>query len=273
MIIDSHVHVCGPPYSEDTLSFHVYDGRVIPISKTRTKCSPDSLLRDMDECNIDIAFISVLEGWTTNEELSKIIKAHPKRFVGYAWVKNPKNGKESVKELDHAVRVLGHKGLKLHSGLQGFSPSDPEILPLIRHSASLDVPIYIHTFPWPPGTFQMNLPEHIDTLKSRVPEAKIIIGHMGGQRFLDLLTLVGLPDVYADTSCTLNIITEMWGIEFASKFIRMLGVDNVLFGSDWYGDISRVTSWNLEIFEKMSLTKEEKDKILGENARKLMNLT
>ena len=68
--------------------------------------------------------------------------------------------------------------------------------------------------------FHSNLPEHLDTLKKRVPEATLIVGHMGGVRFLDLLTIAQQPGIYVETSWTLMMIADLFGADFATRFIR-----------------------------------------------------
>jgi len=66
---------------------------------------------------------------------------------------------------------------------------------------------------------------------------------------------------------------DLFGINFATRFIRKIGVDNVIFGSDWMGTSSSLRkemNAQLDIIKKMSLTKEQKEKILGENIRKIL---
>ena len=68
-------------------------------------------------------------------------------------------------------------------------------------------------------------------------------------------------------------IVDLFGISFATRFIRNIGVDNVVFGSDWMGTSSSLhkeMNAQLNIIKKMSLAKEEKEKILGENIRKIL---
>ena len=103
-------------------------------------------------------------------------------------------------------------------------------------------------------------------LKKSVPEATIIVGHMGGPRFLDLLTAAY---DYAETSVTLPMIVDLFGISFAARFIRRIGIDRVIFGSDWSGTVNSIVN-QLSLIQKMSLTREEKEKILGENIRKVL---
>lgn len=272
MIIDSHVHLCEPPHNQDKLSLKMADGRVLNLDVTRADASVDRLLRDMDECQVDQALVMAIIDWVSNESLSELVRAHPTRLVGFAWVTNPRDGDESVRQLDKAVNELGLRGLKLHPDAQGFSTADPEIVPLIRRAAELDIPILIHSHPGimgVPGHFHSDLPEHFDTLKKRVPEATLIVGHMGGVRFLDLLTIAGQQGVYVETSWTLTMIADLFGIDFATRFIRRLGVDNVLYGSDWFGPHKEMSN-QLSLIEKMDLTPEERGKILGGNIRRVL---
>ena len=59
-------------------------------------------------------------------------------------------------------------------------------------------------------------------------------------------------------------------MDFAERLIRRLGVDKVVFGSDWIGSSSRMTKENMDLINTMNFTREEKEKILGENIRKVL---
>lgn len=269
LIIDSHIHIGEQTPVDGVVSFKLADGTDASIQlEEGADLSVNRLLNDMDECHVDKALVVAFSEIASNEFLSKVVKAHPKRIVGFAWINNPRTS-QSVGELEKAVNELGLKGLKLHPGCQAFTPADREILPLIRRAADFNIPIYIHTFPWPPGYFHHCLVEHIDVLKKRVPKATIIIGHIGGPRFLDLIPIAPLPGVYAETSWGLTMIADLFGIDFATRFVRRIGVDNVVFGSDWMGT-NNERNEQLSVIQKMSLTREEKEKILRENIRKVL---
>ena len=224
----------------------------------------------MDTHNVDMALVNAFPGAITNEQLSKVVKEHQTRLVGFAWIDNPLDAKESVREFEEAVNVLGLKGLKLHPGLQGFSPADPRIYPLIREAAELSIPIFIHMAPWPLGTFEYHKPEHLHTLKEHVPDATIMVGHIAYQRFMDLLILMWAPGIHVETSNGLEMIASLHGIKFAERLIRRMGVNRVVFGSDWMGQVERMADENMTIITKMDFTKEEKDNILGETIRTVL---
>jgi predicted TIM-barrel fold metal-dependent hydrolase len=273
LIIDSHVHIAGPPLNQEYIQCNIADGSVITLPFKRTDCSVNHLLQAMDAYNIDMACVNAFSGAVTNEFLSKILEEKEKRFIGFAWIDKPLEEEEAVEELHNAVTTLGFKGLKLHPGVQGFNPADPKIYPLIRKAAELKIPIFIHMFPWPPGTFHYYKPENISTLKKHVPDASIMVGHMVPQHFMELETLAWEPGIYIETSFGLETIASLYGIKFAEKLIRRIGINKIVFGSDWMGTQdgnARIADYNLKIFDNMDLTKEEKEKILGENIREVL---
>jgi len=270
LIIDGHVHICGPPLNQEYVNARLWDGSIVTLPVKRADASVDRLLQDMNENNIDKAFACAMNGVVTNEYLSKVVREHNSRIVGFAWIDNPLDKTKSVETLETAVSELGLRGLKLHPGIQNFSPADPRIYPLIRKAAELKIPIFIHMTPWPLGTFDNHKPEYVDTLKKNVPDATIIVGHMAWQRFMDLLTLVWESGIYVETSHGLSMIADLYGVDFAERLTRRLGVDKVVFGSDWTGSSSRMRKENMDLINKMNLTWEEKEKILGENIRKVL---
>ena len=275
MIIDGHVHICGPPLNQDYIEITLANESLITLPFKRVDCSVDHLLQAMDTHNIDMALVNAFSGAVTNEQLSQIIKEHKERLKGFAWIDKPLNEGDSTREMEAAFTKLGLRGLKLNPGTQQFSPADPKVFPLIKKASDLKIPIFIHTYPWPLDAFEYTKPEHIYILKKHVPDAIILVGHTAYQRFMDLIPLVSYPGIYVETSFGLEMIADLYGIKFAERFIRRIGIDKIVYGSDWMGTQDgkeRIVDNNFSIFDKMNLTKEEKAKILGENIRKVMEL-
>lgn len=120
MIIDSHVHIAGPPLNQEYIRCNIADGSVITLPFKRVDCSVNHLLQAMDAYNIDVACVNAFSGAVNNEFLSKVLEEHQKRFIGFAWIDKPLVEEEAVEELHDAVTTLGFKGLKLHPGVQEF---------------------------------------------------------------------------------------------------------------------------------------------------------
>lgn len=240
----------------------------------RRACHVDLLLKDMDDRDVEKAIVMGVPECITNEQLAQIVKRHPDRIIGFAGVHDPKTS-ESVHDLETGVKEHGLRGLKLHPDLHSFSPADKEIVPLIQCAADLKVPTLIHSYPggMRRGYFGKGSPEHIDTLKSHVPEATIIIGHMGFPRYLDMITLGQIPGVYVETSWGLTSIAELNGLEYTARLLRLIGVDNVLYGSDWISPAVGVEMVKqIGLINRLDLTRGEKEKILGGNISRILDL-
>ena len=77
--------------------------------------------------------------------------------------------------------------------------------------------------------------------------------------------LIGAPNVYYDTSSALWVITP----EFAAEQIHKLGVDKVMFGTDYP---VMLANHELERLYALGLTDEELDKICYFNAKKFLGI-
>jgi predicted TIM-barrel fold metal-dependent hydrolase len=100
-----------------------------------------------------------------------------------------------------------------------------------------------------------------------------MVGHFAYQHFMDLLPLASAPGIYIETSFGLEMIVSLHGVRFAERLIRRIGIDRIVFGSDWMGTQdgnARIADNNLNIIDKMELTQEEKSKILGENIQNVL---
>jgi predicted TIM-barrel fold metal-dependent hydrolase len=267
MIIDCHVHICEPPLDNSQLSRTNIDGSQVSWVGTRSDASYERLNEVMVKKRIDHAIIMGLEGIVSNEYLGELVSSNS-TLSGFAWVEDPKKP-EAIQELDTAILDHGLSGLKLHPGLHSFFPSQPEIVPLIRKAAELEIPVLIHCYPWPPGFHENNLPYHLDSLKRKVPEASIIVVHMGHINFHDMVILTRHPGLVVESSWGLTLMAELNGPEYVTRFLRRIGIDKIVYGSDWFepnGEMER----QLSLIEQLGLTQSEKEMILGENISKFM---
>ena len=267
MIIDSHVHVFAPNSLQHDIIFTLADGTHFRPGIKIESASPESLIVDMDKNNVNKAVIQSLST-STNEFISDLIKKHPDRFIGFGWVDDPKDY-ESANQLVKVVKHQGLSGLKLHPDLQGFKASDCEIVPLIEKTVELNVPVLMHQMQGFPGYYYDNMSWHLDVLTHRVPEARIIVGHMYGNRFMDLVPLMDRPNVYAESSWGLSFIADLYGLDFLYRFIKKIGAEKLLFGSDWIGSHGEMER-QLDIINRLKLGRDERVQILGGNISKLI---
>lgn len=176
-------------------------------------------LAAMDEAGIDLQILSlaalgieklapadqtvVMRG--VNDEAAAAVKVHPDRFAAFATLglKEPAN---AVKELQRCITQLGFKGVLLDGTTDGKFLDAPEFFPVLEAAAAMGVPVYVHPAPPPKQVGDIyfgGLPEdaghllsiagwgwHAETglhilrlivsgVMDRLPQLKIIVGHMG----------------------------------------------------------------------------------------------
>ncbi len=114
-------------------------------------------LRDMDEAGIDTQVLSLTapgceqfspaDGTTlakkTNDELAKVIRRYPDRFVGLAALA-PQSPSEAADELERVVKELGLKGAKVHSHVGNTYLDDKRYWVIFEKAEKLGVPVYLH---------------------------------------------------------------------------------------------------------------------------------
>ena len=126
------------------------------------------------------------------------------------------------------------------------------------------LPIMIHC-----GDFRYNYsnPEHLKPFLERFPDLTVIGAHFAGWSMWEKATeeLAGTPNLFVDCSSSLYALSP----ETAKDLIHAYGADKVLWATDF--PMWESTS-EMEMFNKIDLTEEERNLILYENAAKLLGL-
>ena len=178
--------------------------------------------------------------------------------------------------------AAGIRGIKLHPPYQQVDFDDERYLRVLRKAAALRMPVLIHAGKdvGLPGAEQAT-PEKVRRALDRVPDATLILAHMGGWRCWETVEklLPGYP-VYLDTSFALGSMLPsgdgfyktagelaMLTPEGFMDLVRAFGPERILFGSDcpWSDQaeyLARVAA--------LPLTEDERAAILGGNAEKLL---
>ncbi len=81
---------------------------------------------------------------TSNEDVAKFCREQGPRFIGFAGV-DPHKGMAAVRELEHAVRELGLRGLNLQCFEHKLHVNDKKMYPLYAKCIELGIPVNIHT--------------------------------------------------------------------------------------------------------------------------------
>jgi uncharacterized protein len=176
-------------------------------------------IADMDAAGIDVQVLShtvpgaeVLEAnraipgaRAANDDLAKIVAAHPDRFAAFAALPM-RDPSAAASELARTVGELGFKGAMISGLIEDRFLDDLMFLPVLEKAAELGVPLYVHPS-FPPksvmqtyyGGLEPVLADHLATagwgwhsetalhllrlvvtgVFDRIPELQVVIGHMG----------------------------------------------------------------------------------------------
>lgn len=242
----------------------------------------DDFIAEMDRLGIDVAGLAAIVptspelGDSSNEFIYECVQRYPERLFG--WCSVVPYELAAPAQLEHYVRDMGFKGLKLHPPIQGFAPSDPRIFPTIRKAIELDVPILIHTgvIYIQHARIRFGDPLEIDDLALAVPEAKIVMAH--GDPLGPHAAMVGKhPNVYMDTSIHFATFARLIpGLGETIIMRHVTGItpvqDKVMFGSDTAPTVLERFAENLEPIKALNVPDDVKSKLLGGNAARLLKL-
>lgn len=299
MIIDGHCHV----WDEESMSEDLKEMLVILANQLNLDLemildgTHERLIEEMDEAGIDKTCICALDyefhfrgelsykGY--NDRVAEMITEYPKRLIGFAGI-DPRRQTKAIMELERCILDLGFTGVKLWP-LTGFYPDDKEYYPFYERVKELGAPIFCHTGMGPAKTYlKYCRPAYVDTVAVDFPEIKIIMAHMGDPWTEEAFAVAAKnPNVYLDISAWEPVLKR---VPFAfyqtlTQAKMTCGVDKILFGTDWplFTPMLSLSEWvegikNMEFppaLKMMGLpefTEEEKNKILGENAAKVLGL-
>jgi hypothetical protein len=241
VIIDAHMHVDDVP----ALGW---------------KLDAALCVRRMDEAGIERGVVmTITDAPEVNpralELVAEAMAAFPGRLEAFARI-HPWYGEEAVALLERAFE-LGFKGLKLHPVTTIAHPSGEDTLRLVRLAAAHGAPTLFHC-----GDEPLSTPLAIASAAAAVPEATVILGHMGGYFHVDEAIEVAerLP----------NIVLETSAMPYPAKIreaVERIGANRVLYASD-----GPACSPRLEV-EKVRLAELEpaaERLVLGENAARLL---
>lgn len=236
----------------------------------------EDILTLMDKCGIDKAVITSLSSVfyynyeIGNREVGIASKKHPDRFIPFAVINlNFINWKDHLKECVSKYKV---KGIKLHPDYHKYSLLTEEASKLFEEARKLGLPVFIQTslldMRHHPGyCFVQEYPilEVAQTIE-RHPENVFIIG--GGKHFSSMVQRLLK---YCPRSKNFYIATDGLGGPFDcfERLTEQIGSSRLLFGTRMpilYAEASKL------MIEKSEIKEEDKNKILGENAAKLLSL-
>jgi predicted TIM-barrel fold metal-dependent hydrolase len=241
--------------SDHTAANHLREQQEPATGKRR-----DHWLREMDSNNL----------WGC-----EIGRAHPE-FLPFINVDPILMDAVSIRQRVREAVSRGARGIILLPGQHGFYGNDRRAWPIYEMAQSFKLPILAQTGDAGPlpagGRGHWGRPRYFGDVAIAFPRLQLILGHLGKGYESEIAVLTRrYRNVYTETSARLTGLDEVgrWTPAEAVTWFRLIGIDRILLGTQWpLFDPRQV----IETLRKLSLTPEEKRKILGENAKRVLQL-
>jgi len=280
MIIDFHTHIFP-----DKISVAVID-KLSRTSKTVafTDGTISGLQKSME--NFGVGMSVILPVATNSAQVEKInnsaIELNEKYFDrGIISFASMHPDFENYRAELSRLKNSGFKGIKIHPVYQDTNLNDKKYLNIFYRAAELDLIVVTHAgldigFP---GVVRCS-PQMSKNVVEEIGEFKFVLAHMGGWKNWDeVLNILGDKKIFLDTSFSTGKIIprsdSVWRDEDLNlldakkflQFVKIFGAEKILFGTD-----SPWTSVknSIDFIKNLPITDAEKNKILGENAKNLL---
>ena len=203
-----------------------------------------------------------------NDALIKLAEDSGRFFFPVCSV-HPTDGLAALREIDRVV-AAGAAWLKLHPNTQRFDVADPAVAMVVRKAAEHGLPVLFDAYsPW-----DANQPGKFVDLAMAVPGSRLILAHAHGPSFPQLLiydVFARYPEwrrnVWVDISVTATMLAGSPFAEQLAWVLRRVGVDRVVFGSDYPLDDPLAA---VRAVQDLGFTDEEQAAILYGNADALL---
>lgn len=250
----------------------------------RVEFTVPGLLRELDAQGIGHGVVLQLhqapDVAATLAEGQKLFEASGGRLLRTSTV-DPTRGESVVADAVHQwERTEGLVAIKLYPGYRHFYPHDPRLAPVFDFAARRGLVVMIHQGDTmdPDGLVKYARPIEVDEVAVRYRDVPIVLCHLGNPWIEETAELVYKnPNVYTDTSGLLGPPSLPYFPAMVERCRRLLaglletvgGCDRVLYGSDWpLESIAAAVS----VVEGLDLSREDREAILGGNARRLFRL-
>lgn len=163
------------------------------------------------------------------------------------------------------VKELGLLGIKLHPDYQDTYFDDIRYMRILDYASEIGLVSIVHA-----GVdvgFPDNVrctPQHIRRVVDEVAPENLVLAHYGGfNMWEDVEELLAGKNVYLDTAFIVGYLEE----ETFLRILKKHGADRILYATDhpWSGQKE-----TLEYLRGLAIEKEDLNKILGQNAEKLI---
>jgi predicted TIM-barrel fold metal-dependent hydrolase len=279
VVIDFHTHIF-PPWLRERRDEYIKRDPCFSLLYSQQEAriaTVEELLASMDEAGIGLSVVLNI-GWVshelcvkTNDYILDSVSRYPARLVGFCAMQ-PRAGDAAIAELERCAKA-GAKGIgELRSDVQDFDLTDKRTMkPLVEAALKHDLIFLTHSSE-PVGHEYSGkgsiTPDILYSFITGFPNLKLVCAHWGGGLpFYALMPEVdkALANVFFDTAATVFLYKP----EIFKQMRHIIGSDKILFGSDYPLVLQNRV---LAQIQSSQLLEEDKARILGANAQKLLCL-
>jgi len=270
----------------------------------------DERLKEMDRQGVKIHVLSLTQPmvyWADddlgmalsmafNDAASEAHKKHPERLLGFACLPF-QNPKLALEELERAAKLPGIRGVYIATVVRDRDLSDPSFFPIYARMEELGLPLFLH--PMMVNNERMkqfyliNLcgnPFETALAASHLiyggvldafPKLEISLPHAGGalpglrgrldRGFHTRPECKTIPRPPSEYLKRFTYDTIAYSDDVLQELVDLVGADRIMVGSDYCFDIAYEEPVKM-IREMKTLNDEQKQQILGDNAKRLLRL-
>ena len=300
MLIDAHSHWLPDEIITNAHFFHKGWGDIQGQLKIMDALGIDRAVLSYPTTDAHLKLGSIAQvARIYNDNVSKILKAYPKRFIGAA-VLPVDNSIDLLDELKRVTEELGFKAISLASSYNGIYLDDKMFLPVYKQAEEKNIPIFVHSQIVNPIGFERvkdplltPVVEYVfDTTISvgkllmsdilrQYPRVKFIFAHFGGaicylkQRFDSTYQMLRAMNFVKDLQALpsdyfKHIYVDTSGDTTKANFLlslELMGPKHILWGSDW--PAKQDIAAGIKAIGDLDISQDDKQDILGGNLAKL----
>jgi predicted TIM-barrel fold metal-dependent hydrolase len=277
VIIDFHTHIF-PPWLKERRDEYMKRDACFSLLYSQPKArlaTAEELIISMDEAGIDLSVVLNI-GWVdhelcvkTNDYILDSVSRYPGRLIGFCAIQLRAED-AAIAEIERCAGA-GAKGIgELRSDVQGFDLTDERTMkPVVDAALKHDLVLLTHSSEPVGHEYSGKGSMTADILYSFItafPSLTVVCAHWGGGLpFYALMPEVAgaLANVFFDTAATVFLYKP----EVFEQVSHAVGSGKILFGTDYpLMHQNRV----LAQVRSARLPEEDKARILGDNAQKLL---
>ena len=232
-----------------------------------------------------------------NDHISSVVDESPKRFIGLGTIPLQDPDK-SIKELERCSK-LKLTGVQIGSNVNGKNLNEAELFPIFEAASDLDMPIFVHPWemmgenemkkywlPWlvgmPAETSRAICSMIFGGVFERLPNLRVAFAHGGGAFPVTSGRIQHGYNVRPDLCAVdnqvdpVNYLGRFWvdslvhDADTLDFLLDKIGPDRIALGTDYPFPLGELEPGKL--IESMSLSSEQRDKLLFRNALEWLGL-